>query len=108
MRVPVYEVKVNGNAVRALRISISQSPKNYIFQANLKTTQELLISSDVEISFFSVPLIRGKVLKEKQTPRTKKYWVSLKIPKIPKTYIANKPLRETSLSRRFVYGENAA
>ena len=107
MRVPVYEVKINGNSIKAFRISITQRPKNYVFQAIIQTPETLPLSSDVEISFFNLPLIRGKVLKERQTSKIKEYQISLKTPKIPKTYIANKPLREGFTRKRFVYGKNA-
>ncbi|GAB6066007.1 hypothetical protein JCM9492_10990 [Aquifex pyrophilus] len=109
MRVPAYEVKVNGNTIKALSISIDQGRKNYVFRARIEMTKEYAFSlgDAVSIEFFEVPLIRGQVLKITERPHTRIYEVSVRTPRIPPTYIANKPYRKSDLKRKVIANGNA-
>ncbi|RUM29100.1 MAG: hypothetical protein DSY42_07180 [Aquifex sp.] len=109
MRVPVYEVKVNGKAEDVKEVAISHPPKSYVFEARFTAGRKLNLGDLVEISFFNVPLVRGKITKKIVRHEKTEYVVSLRLPKIARTYIANNipQRREAKVNRQFIAGKNA-
>ena len=80
-----------------------------MFEARIVTRRELNLGDLVDISFFNVPLVRGKITKKIVRHEKTEYVVSLRLPKIAKTYIANNipQRREPKINRQFIAGKNA-
>lgn len=93
MRVPIYEVKVNGSAVDVKDLEVSIPPKSTSLRCTLETPSPLLnLGDEVEVSFFSEPLFRGIVTLIERTERGYRYTAEVNAPRVLKTYISNRPV----------------
>lgn len=103
MRVPVYEVKVNGSNIPVRKINIDLPPKNLKARATIEAPKDvnLDIGDLVEITFFDVLLYRGEVTKIKETQEGKTFTVSYKSPVVPRIALTNSDLPDEDRRNAF-------